>query len=879
MYSDDEDGNNKQRDKPKNEPHKIFSKIFKFSDRNRKSKTPDPNYLQQNHLKPESPSNLERNKSIGFSVYLDEDKMSHDSDSTDDDNNVSNLYSNNYPYQCIDDTFYRDRIDFGPRNENIINRRRTINSTVTDYFGPTAVGPHQVYIDTQQYNISSKSLTFSQSLRSYRPPKIINNYLICGLLGSGTFGTVHECIHIYTLKKCAVKIFDEKRVQRMINGKKNIERELASLEKIKNPYIICLIDVYRVSEKNKLYLFMDHCEIDLHSLIGLCNNESLSEWRTHRYFTQLVEAVEYLHNIYIIHNDIKPSNILITRENCIKLADFGTATIINNMSQNDMISSSEGTPAFQPPEIAQGRVNYNGFKIDIWTLGVTLYYMTTGMLPFNSECVLELYNCIERCDLQIPNYVEKHIADLVVNIMKKNPEDRFTLLQIKRCIWYTTAKNVREDNVCIEKKMEECDSINNFIIHFRQHLNYCKENNIKITHNNMDLGASKINCRTELPDVYDPRLDESLTVTRETSLGNTSTVALSNEIIETQTKRKSIKSDGKSTGSCRILRVRCILDKLTYSQFEEFSEKQYPLDKEKKNQLIKELQDKHYKNYMNKVLEAQNSSDVCLSSICSDEHSESINVEDSNNSDLCSPITLPEKHFAIPKIWYTGDINTFKRELKNSNDRITIACLSYAMISVPTYNKKNTIFWEFASDHYDIGFGLYFEFNDSPPDNIEIYYAESSDNESQTDDDVNSTENESFVNNSRENDKKISEIIPLRRIESHRNIQCGSHEYPSKGTYMFKFDNSYSLFRSKLVYFRVFSTGFRLLEFQVLCNFLGLSKYIKTVNLANNWINEPFSGHIVNLMYKNVNIKVWVMIDKFKKYSFDTESCGKSIWR
>ncbi|VDM23521.1 unnamed protein product [Hydatigera taeniaeformis] len=151
------------------------------------------------------------------------------------------------------------------------------------------------------------------------------------------------------------------------------------------------------------------------------------------------------------------------------------------------------------------------------------------------------------------------------------------------------------------------------------------------------------------------------------------------------------------------------------------------------------------------------------------------------------------------------------------------------MLRVPTHEEGSSIFWEFATDSYDLGFGLFFEWNLAPQENITITISESSDEEEEEEEEeedgdgsavepaskprnTTTTPDEADVEsgggNSRSkklaNTPPTDELIPVYRRDCHMEVYCGSHQYPGCGVYIFKFDNSFSLWRSKWLYYRIF---------------------------------------------------------------------------
>lgn len=145
---------------------------------------------------------------------------------------------------------------------------------------------------------------------------------------------------------------------------------------------------------------------------------------------QLFQAINYLHNINIVHRDIKLENILIEDESFnIKLADFGFASVFDGNNLNETV----GSPIFMPPEIIQKK-NYDS-KVDIWSAGVVTYFILTGKPPFievNSQTTKSMtYHSILHCQLNLNGSDFEHLSpdlkDFLTKTLDKNPKTRLTV--------------------------------------------------------------------------------------------------------------------------------------------------------------------------------------------------------------------------------------------------------------------------------------------------------------------------------------------------------------------------------------------------------------------------------------------------------------------
>ena len=144
--------------------------------------------------------------------------------------------------------------------------------------------------------------------------------------------------------------------------------------------------------------------------------------------------MEYLHKNNICHRDIKPENILLTEKLDAKLTDFGLS---RHFKKNELLNSSCGSPIYAAPEMLEGK-SYDGTKIDIWSLGISLYTMVCGELPFVVDDENDIYILMDKIikgNYNIPEFLSNECKDLIKNMLVTDPDKRITLEQIKNHKW------------------------------------------------------------------------------------------------------------------------------------------------------------------------------------------------------------------------------------------------------------------------------------------------------------------------------------------------------------------------------------------------------------------------------------------------------------
>ena len=252
--------------------------------------------------------------------------------------------------------------------------------------------------------------------------KINDRYEIIRSIGEGGMANVYLAYDIILNRKVAVKILrgdlaeDEKFVRRF-------QREAISASSLNHPNIV---EVYDVGEDNgKYFIVMEYVEgKTLKQLIKKRGALTLPEVQD--IMLQLTSAISHAHESYIIHRDIKPQNVLILEDGRVKIMDFGIAAQLNS-GELTQTNSVMGTVYYLPPEQANG--NAATAKSDIYSLGILMYELVVGKVPFKGDSPVEV--AIKQMKEAIPDIttynpdVPQSIENIILRASAKNPKNRY----------------------------------------------------------------------------------------------------------------------------------------------------------------------------------------------------------------------------------------------------------------------------------------------------------------------------------------------------------------------------------------------------------------------------------------------------------------------
>ncbi|TRZ10367.1 hypothetical protein HGM15179_016761 [Zosterops borbonicus] len=257
-------------------------------------------------------------------------------------------------------------------------------------------------------------------------PVRVGFYDIEGTLGKGNFAVVKLARHRITRSEVAIKIIDKSQLD-AVNLEK-IYREVQIMKMLDHPHIIKL---YQVMEtKSMLYLvteFAKNGEI----FDYLASHGRLSEAEARRKFWQILSAVEYCHGRKIVHRDLKAENLLLDNNMNIKIADFGFG---NFYKSGEPLTTWCGSPPYAAPEVFEGQ-QYEGPQLDIWSMGVVLYVLVCGALPFDGPTLPILRQRVLEGRFRIPYFMSEECEHLIRRMLVLDPSKRLSIAQIKEHKW------------------------------------------------------------------------------------------------------------------------------------------------------------------------------------------------------------------------------------------------------------------------------------------------------------------------------------------------------------------------------------------------------------------------------------------------------------
>lgn len=271
----------------------------------------------------------------------------------------------------------------------------------------------------------------------------IGDYQIIRTIGSGSTGKVKLGINIHTQRKVAIKIISRKYIndttkkskETPLSRKRRILREAAILNLAHHPNIVKLYDLYVTEE----YYCMVFEYVEGGQMLDyIITHGKMPENQAQKFFIQLLSSVSYCHDNGIVHRDLKIENVLVDTKGDVKLVDFGLS---NFFDPRDKLKTFCGSLYFAAPELLRGII-YTGPEIDVWSLGIILYVLVCGKVPFDDKSMTALHEKIKSGIFVLPEHLSRECQNLLKSMIEVDPKRRARIDEILRHPWTISGGHV-----------------------------------------------------------------------------------------------------------------------------------------------------------------------------------------------------------------------------------------------------------------------------------------------------------------------------------------------------------------------------------------------------------------------------------------------------
>jgi serine/threonine protein kinase len=270
-----------------------------------------------------------------------------------------------------------------------------------------------------------------------------------------------------------LQILDKEKIAKQNMGTQ-IKKEISIMKSVTHPNVVAIHEVFATSTKIFIVLeLVDGGELFEY----LLDRKRLPETEARHFLQQLVEGLSYCHSKGIFHRDLKPENLLLDLQGNIKISDFGLSTLYVGSAEGqgdaagapeqdrmELLHTTCGTPNYVAPEVLENR-GYDGRQADVWSVGIILFVLVAGYLPFEEDTMPGLFDKIKRAEFVMPECSDgsfnpnspgrknpyararsssihhenvqfsRDLITLLQNILVADPKQRWTLQQVKNCEW------------------------------------------------------------------------------------------------------------------------------------------------------------------------------------------------------------------------------------------------------------------------------------------------------------------------------------------------------------------------------------------------------------------------------------------------------------
>jgi serine/threonine protein kinase len=259
-------------------------------------------------------------------------------------------------------------------------------------------------------------------------PSQIGQYVFIEEIGAGAFAVVYKAQDMLTMVYVAIKVISKRNIRSKFEFDL-LQREVNLIRTMDHPFIALFYEA--IEDEKNFYLVQELVENG--NLLEYVNkHKGLSEDEAAQIFIQLVSVLDYIHNTrHVAHRDLKAENVLLDRNNNIRLCDFGLSRAFTR--DDPYLKTTCGSPAYVAPEVIREQPYTT--SADIWSAGILLYAMVVGRLPFNADNISFLLQQIMTANPPIPISISQDLHDLINKILVKDPRARITITEIEEHPW------------------------------------------------------------------------------------------------------------------------------------------------------------------------------------------------------------------------------------------------------------------------------------------------------------------------------------------------------------------------------------------------------------------------------------------------------------
>ncbi|EDV22115.1 uncharacterized protein TRIADDRAFT_50686 [Trichoplax adhaerens] len=261
------------------------------------------------------------------------------------------------------------------------------------------------------------------------PREVCDYYQVRETIGSGGFAQVKIAKHRLSGETVAIKVMNKVALGEDLP---RVQREINALRSLRHQHISQMYQV--IDTPDDIYIVMEYVpggEV----FDYIVTKDRLLEDEARKFFRQVISAIAYVHNEGFAHRDLKPENLLLDRYQNIKLIDFGL--VAKPQSLQDNLYTCCGSPAYAAPELIAGKP-YLGSKADIWSMGILLYALLCGYLPFDDDNTVKLYKQILKGEYETPRWLSHGSIKILDSMLQTDPNQRITVKHLLSHPWVMT---------------------------------------------------------------------------------------------------------------------------------------------------------------------------------------------------------------------------------------------------------------------------------------------------------------------------------------------------------------------------------------------------------------------------------------------------------